>query len=110
MHTILTGEANPSKLPSFDWPISCAIREHMRPTSTPTTNESAMPIFVFGALVVAARILIAARPEVAKAIKHQSEVDSIRDLFVRVDELVERPDGPRIGAETPTVPSRLHKL
>jgi hypothetical protein len=66
--------------------------------------------FVFGALAVATRILIAVRPEVAKVIEHQSDVDSIRDLFVRVDELVEGRDGPRIGAETPAVPSRLHKL
>ena len=66
--------------------------------------------FVFAALVVAARTLIAARPEVAQAIGHQSDVDSIRDLFVRVDELVEGPYGPRIGAETRAVPSRLDKL
>lgn len=29
---------------------------------------------------------------------------------MRVDELVEGPYGPRIGAETQAVPSRLHKL
>jgi hypothetical protein len=66
--------------------------------------------FVFAALLVAAKILIAARPEVAKAIAHQSDVDSIRDLFVRVDELVEGPNGPRVGTETPTIPTRLDKL
>jgi hypothetical protein len=43
---------------------------------------------VFAALLVAAKILIAARPDVAKAIEHQSDVDSIRDVFVKVDELV----------------------
>jgi hypothetical protein len=65
--------------------------------------------FVFAALLVAAKILIAARPEVAKTIEHQSVVDSIRDLFVKVDELV-GPYGPRVGGETPAIPSRLHKL
>lgn len=64
--------------------------------------------FVFAALLVAAKILIAARPEVAKAIAHQSDVDSIRDLFVRVDELVEGPDGPRVGAETPANSLKTH--
>jgi hypothetical protein len=66
--------------------------------------------FVFAALLIAAKILIAARLDVAHAIKYQSDVDSIRDLFVRIDELVEGPDGPRIGAETPPIPSRLYKL
>lgn len=66
--------------------------------------------FVFAALLIAAKILIATRPEAAKAIDHQSDVDSIRDLFVKVDELVVGPDGSRVEAEMPVVPSRLHKL
>lgn len=66
--------------------------------------------FVFSALVLSARIIIATRPEVAKAVLHQSDVDSIRDLFVKVEELVETPDGPREGPETSTPPGRLHKL
>jgi len=66
--------------------------------------------FVFSAFVLAARITIATRPEAAKVIHHQSDVDSIRDLFVKIEELVDTPDGPRVGPETPNPPERLHKL
>ena len=47
---------------------------------------------------------------IAGTVEHQSDVDSIRDLFVRIDELNDGPYGPRISAETPATPSRLEKL
>ena len=55
---------------------SCAIREHMRPTSIPIYERERNAYFVFAALLLAAKILIAARPDVAKVIEYQSDVDS----------------------------------
>jgi hypothetical protein len=66
--------------------------------------------FVFAAILIAAKILIGARAEVAKSVEHQSDVDSIRDLFVRIEELAEGPDGPRVGIEAAAGPTRLRKL
>ena len=66
--------------------------------------------FIFSALLIVARIMIATRPEAAAAIARQNDVDSLRDLFVKVEELLEGPYGPRTHTEAPAVPSRLDKL
>jgi hypothetical protein len=66
--------------------------------------------YVFAALVLAAKALIASRDDVVRVIEQQTDADSLRDLFVKIEELVQTPYGLRIGQETPDVPTRLHKL
>jgi len=66
--------------------------------------------FVFAALVVSGKILTEANPEVAKIVDHQGDVDAVRDLFVRIEELAVGPDGPRESSRAGVPPSRLRKL
>lgn len=66
--------------------------------------------FVFAAVVVSCKTLTEANPEVANIVDHQGDVDAVRDLFVRIDELAVGPDGPREGSRGGVVPSRLRKL
>ncbi len=43
-------------------------------------------------------------------VDHQNNVDAVRDLFVRIDELTMGPDGPRLTSTTSVAPTRLQKL
>ena len=66
--------------------------------------------FVFAALLVSCDIVISTQPSVAKAIEYQDKVERMRDLFVKVDELMYGPDGPRATSKPSEVPDRLDKL
>ena len=59
--------------------------------------------------MVACKILIGREPEIARAVEHQEDVDAVRDLFVRIDELSIGPDGPRVSSTARVPPSRLEK-
>ena len=67
--------------------------------------------FVFAALVISCHRVLQANPKIREAVTHQAAVDSIRDLFVRIEDLKAGPDGPRLLSSTPHVPAtRLEKL
>lgn len=66
--------------------------------------------FVFAALLLSCRIVKHSDPQVMQTIVHQDSVDLARDLFVKIEELVYGPNGPRIDGETSIAPSRLEKL
>lgn len=66
--------------------------------------------FVLAALLISCKIVMGTEPKVAEAIEHQGDVDALRDLFVKIDELNEGPDGPRGGYEPSPIPSRFQKL
>ncbi|MCI0664541.1 MAG: hypothetical protein L0220_26065, partial [Acidobacteria bacterium] len=67
--------------------------------------------FVFAALLFSCKILMDTQPDIAKVVEHQGSVDTARDLFVKIDELIYGPDGPRISYRcSPSPPSRLEKL
>jgi len=66
--------------------------------------------FVFAALLVSCKRLMNAQPDIARAIAHQGDVDMVRDLFVKIEELMEGPDGPREVGKPTVVPTRLQKL
>ena len=66
--------------------------------------------FVFGAVLVSCKVLAECNREIAKVTEHQGDVDAVRELFVRIDELTIGPDGPRERSRTVGPPSRLQKL
>ncbi|MGD0443483.1 MAG: hypothetical protein ABSA39_06060 [Edaphobacter sp.] len=66
--------------------------------------------FLFAALLVSCDILIKARTDVAETVAHQGEVELVRDLFVKIEELVDGSYGPRLESGRSPVPSRLEKL
>jgi len=66
--------------------------------------------FVFAAILVCCKILVEARSDIAKAVDDQGEVDAVRDLFIRIDELSIGPNGPRRDSRSGVPPSRLQKL
>ena len=66
--------------------------------------------FVFAAVVVSCKILIEAFVEIGKLVDEREDVDEVRDLFVRIEELSIGPDGPRLSSSTGVSPSRLQKL
>jgi hypothetical protein len=51
--------------------------------------------FIFAAMIVVAKVLLDTNAEAQKAVMCQQHMDSIRDLFVRIDELQIGPYGPR---------------
>jgi hypothetical protein len=66
--------------------------------------------FVFAALLIACLILIKTNSKVLDVVQHQGHVDFVRDLLVKIEELVEGPYGPRIDVEKSTNLTRLGKL
>lgn len=66
--------------------------------------------FVFAVLLVSCKTLLEANPDICKVVDHQGDVDAMRDLFVKIDELTLGPDGPRIDSSTGVAASRLQKL
>ncbi len=66
--------------------------------------------FVFAAILLSCRILMDSKADVAQALAHQGYVETMRELFVKVDELNAGPDGPRFVRESPTVTTRFGKL
>jgi hypothetical protein len=60
--------------------------------------------FVFAALLLACNLLIHHRPDIAQPVAYQSNVETMRDLFVKIDELIEGPDGPRYVGEPSGLP------
>jgi hypothetical protein len=65
---------------------------------------------VFAALLLSCKTIMNSTPRIVQAITHQDYVNLLRDLFVRIDELVEGPYGPRIDAKPSAVLTRLEKL
>jgi hypothetical protein len=66
--------------------------------------------FVFAALLVSCLITLKTKPKVLDSITHQAHVDIVRDLLVKIEELVEAPYGPRIDDKSAAKPTRLGKL
>lgn len=66
--------------------------------------------YVFAAILVVCKRLMDAKTEIVETIAHQGNIEMLRDLFVKIDELVYGPDGPRDVSESPEIPSRLEKL
>ena len=66
--------------------------------------------FIFAALLLSCKTAMTAKPEILKAIAQQIDVESIRDLFVKIDELIDSPEGPRRVEDPQGAPSRFAKL
>jgi hypothetical protein len=66
--------------------------------------------FVFSAILVSCLIMLKTKPNILDTITHQAHVDFVRDLLVKIEELVEGPYGPRIDDKPTAKPTRLGKL
>lgn len=66
--------------------------------------------YVFAAILVSCDLLLTSTSAIRDVIDFQADVDKIRELFVRIDELNFGPDGPRLGGASGVPPSRLEKL
>lgn len=66
--------------------------------------------FVIAALLVSAKIVLESDPNVAKVVEHQADVDAVRDLFVKIEDLAIGPDGPRLSGSGSVPRNRLEKL
>jgi hypothetical protein len=66
--------------------------------------------FVFAALLVSCLITLRTHPKVLHAVTHQAHVDLVRDLLVKIEELVEGPYGARVENAPAAKPTRLGKL
>lgn len=66
--------------------------------------------FVFAAMLISCKLLMDARPDADQAVAHQGDVEAIRDLFVKIGELIEGSNGPRDLNESSAIPSRFEKL
>jgi hypothetical protein len=66
--------------------------------------------FVFAALLVSCKFLAESNPEIAEVAQHQGDVDAVRDLFVRIDDLTIGLVGPRERPRSGGPPNRLEKL
>jgi hypothetical protein len=66
--------------------------------------------FVFAALLLSCKNVMNSDPRIVQAVTHQDIVNLVRDLFVKIDELVEGPYDPRIGDKPSTALTRLEKL
>jgi hypothetical protein len=78
--------------------------------TTPYYERERNAYFVLAALLVACLITLNTMPRILEAITHQAHVDFVRDLLVKIDELVEGPYGPRIDPRSNAKPTRLGKL
>jgi hypothetical protein len=66
--------------------------------------------FVFAAMLIGCLTIIKINSEVLDVVNHQRHVDFVRDLLVKIEELVEGPYGPRIDVHDSTRLNRLGKL
>lgn len=66
--------------------------------------------FVFASLVLACMAALQANKDVSKVVEYQETADALRELFVRIDELMLGPDGPRLSSKAGNPPDRLQKL
>lgn len=62
--------------------------------------------FVFAALLVSCLLALRNHPEVVDAVTHQAHMDLVRDLFVKIQELVEGPYGSRLENAPAAKPTR----
>lgn len=61
-------------------------------------------------MLIASHILIKTDSKVLAVVNHQGHVDFVRDLLVKIEELVEGPYGPRIDMRKSANLTRLGKL
>lgn len=66
--------------------------------------------FVFAAILIASLTLIKTSSKVLDVVNHQGHVDFVRDLLVKIEELVEGPYGPRLDVDKSANLTRLGKL
>lgn len=66
--------------------------------------------FVFAAMLIASVTLIKTNSKVLDVVNHQGHVDHVRDLLVKIEELVEGPYGPRLDVDKSANLTRLGKL
>ena len=66
--------------------------------------------FIFAALLVSCLITLRAHPKVVDAVTHQAHVDLVRDLLVKIEQLVEGPYGARVENTPAANLTRLRKL
>jgi hypothetical protein len=66
--------------------------------------------FVFAALLVSCLLTLKNHPAVVDAVTHQAHVDFVRDLLVKIEELVEGPYGARVDNTPAANLTRLRKL
>ena len=66
--------------------------------------------YVFAAILLSCHVLVQSMPELKDAVDIQENVDEVRDLFVRIDELTFGPDGSRLDSTRSVALTRLEKL
>jgi hypothetical protein len=66
--------------------------------------------FVFAALLVSCLLTMRNHPKIVDAVTHQAHVDFVRDLLVKIQELIEGPYGSRLENTQAAKPTRLGKL
>jgi hypothetical protein len=66
--------------------------------------------FIFAALLVSCLITLRIHPKVVDTVTHPAHVDLVRDLLVKIEELVEGPYGARVDNTPAAKLTRLGKL
>jgi hypothetical protein len=82
---------------------------HEAHDNPPYENEK-LAYFVFATLLIASDILVESHPAIRKKVDLQVDVDAVRDLCVKIEELSVGPEGPRTETSGKGPPSRLQRL
>jgi hypothetical protein len=85
------------------------VRAHEAHDNPPYENEN-LAYFVFAALLIASDMLVESQRAIRESVDLQADIDAVRDLCVKIEELSVGPDGPRVEISGTGPPSRLQRL